>query len=60
MNEAFLRFMGWKSGLGKSIEGWDHKGKIVGVMKNFYFNSLHDAIAPVVMVYNTTPSISQR
>ncbi len=55
VNEAFIQSMGWKSGLGKSIEGWDHKGKIVGVMKNFYFKSLHDVIEPVVMVYNTFP-----
>ncbi len=55
VNEAFIKSMGWKSGLGKSIEGWDHKGKIVGVMKNFYFKSLHDVIEPVVMVYNTFP-----
>jgi len=55
VNEAFLKMMGWKSGLGQSIEGWDHKGKIVGVMKNFYFKSLHDVIEPVVMVYNTAP-----
>jgi len=52
VNEAFLKYMGWKSGVGKTIEGWEHKGKIVGVMKNFYFKSLHDAIEPVVMVYN--------
>jgi putative ABC transport system permease protein len=55
VNEAFLKMMGWKSGVGQSIEGWDHKGKIVGVMKNFYFKSLHDVIEPVVMVYNTFP-----
>ena len=47
--------MGWKSGVGKSMEGWDHKGKIVGVIRNCYFNSLHDVIAPLVMIYNTTP-----
>jgi putative ABC transport system permease protein len=55
VNEAFLSMMGWKSGLGKSIEGFFHKGRIVGVMKNFYFKSLHDVVEPVVMVYNTTP-----
>ncbi len=55
VNEAFVKSMGWKSGIGKSIEGWDHKGKIVGVVKNFYFKSLHDVIEPVVMVYNTFP-----
>jgi putative ABC transport system permease protein len=55
VNEAFLGSMGWKSGVGKSIEGWGHKGKIVGVTRNFYFSSLHNAIAPVAMVYNTVP-----
>jgi putative ABC transport system permease protein len=55
VNEAFLKSMGWKSGVGRSIEGWEHKGEIVGVMKNFYFKSLHDVIEPVVMVYNTFP-----
>jgi len=54
VNEAFLAMMGWKSGIGKSIEGWGHKGKIVGVTRNFYFNSLHNVIAPLVMIYNTT------
>jgi putative ABC transport system permease protein len=52
VNEAFVKYMGWKSGVGKTIEGWEHKGKIVGVMKNFYFKSLHDVIEPVVMIYN--------
>jgi putative ABC transport system permease protein len=55
VNEAFLKMMGWKTGLGQSIEGFSHKGKIVGVMKNFYFKSLHDVIEPLVMVYNTFP-----
>ena len=55
VNEAFLKSMGWKSGVGRSIEGWEHKGKIVGVVKDFYFKSLHDVIEPVVMVYNTFP-----
>jgi putative ABC transport system permease protein len=55
VNESFLRTMGWKTGVGQTIEGFFHKGKIVGVVKDFYFKSLHDAIEPVVMVYNTFP-----
>jgi putative ABC transport system permease protein len=55
VNEAFVKMMGWKTGVGKSLEGFFHKGKIVGVVKNFYFKSLHEVIEPVVMVYNTFP-----
>ena len=55
VNESFLRMMGWKTGIGQPIEGFFHKGKIVGVVKDFYFKSLHDAIEPIAMVYNTTP-----
>jgi putative ABC transport system permease protein len=55
VNEAFVKTMGWKSGLGKSIDGWGHKGKVIGVVKNFYFKSLHNVIEPLVMVYNTFP-----
>jgi putative ABC transport system permease protein len=56
VNEAFVKMMGWKSGLGKSIEGFDHKGKIIGVVKNFYYKSLHNAIEPLVMIYNNFPA----
>jgi putative ABC transport system permease protein len=59
VNEAFVRTMGWKKGpgetaVGQSIEGWGHKGKIVGVVKDFYYKSLHNTVEPLVMVYNTT------
>ncbi|MFI5153498.1 MAG: ABC transporter permease [Chitinophagales bacterium] len=55
VNEAFLKTMGWKTGLGRSIIGNSHNGKIVGVVKDFYFKSLHDVIEPLVMIYNTGP-----
>ena len=55
VNEAFVKTMGWKSGLGKSLNGWGHKGKVVGVVKNFYFKSLHNIIEPLAMVYNIFP-----
>ncbi|MFT3748479.1 MAG: ABC transporter permease [Agriterribacter sp.] len=56
VNEAFLRTMGWQSGVGKDIEGFGHKGKIVGVVKDFYFKSLHNSVEPLVMVWNTFPA----
>jgi putative ABC transport system permease protein len=55
VNEAFVKAMGWKTGVGQSIEGFEHKGKIVGVVKNFYYKSLHNLVEPLVMVYNINP-----
>jgi len=55
VNEAFVKSMGWKSGLGKSVEGWGKKGKVVGVVKNFYYKSLHNIVEPLALIYNTFP-----
>jgi len=56
INEAFVKMMGWQSGIGKEIEGWGHKGKVVGVVKNFYYRSLHNLVEPLAMVYNEVPT----
>jgi len=55
VNEAFVKEMGWRSPLGQSIEGFNHKGKVVGVVKNFFYRSVHNTIEPVVLIYNTFP-----
>ena len=41
--------MGLKSPLGKDITIWGRKGKIVGVVKDFHFSSLHHSIEPVIL-----------
>lgn len=51
VNESFVRAMGWRSGVGQSIEGYGRKGKVVGVVKDFFYKSLHNMIEPVVMIY---------
>lgn len=55
VNEALVNRMGWKSGIDKELDGFGHKGKIVGVVKNFYFKSLHNLVEPLVMVWNNNP-----
>ncbi|HEY1216491.1 MAG TPA: FtsX-like permease family protein, partial [Bryobacteraceae bacterium] len=55
VNEAFVKEMGWHAPLGQSMEGCFHKGKVVGVVKNFFYRSIHNAIEPVVLIYNTFP-----
>jgi len=51
VNEAFVKMMGWKSGIGKQIE-LGQKARVVGVVKNFYYKSLHNIVEPLVMAYN--------
>ncbi|OIN55497.1 ABC transporter permease, partial [Arsenicibacter rosenii] len=56
VNEAFVKMAGWEQPLGQAIEGFMHKGKVVGVVKNFHYQPLHNAIEPLVLVYNTFPA----
>ena len=58
VNEAFLKTVGWESGLGKrvdmptrnSAQEWTWTvGKIVGVVKDFNFRSLHSQVSPMVI-----------
>jgi len=52
VNEAFVTKMGWKTALGKSMDGFNRKGKVVGVIKNYFFKSLHNAVEPIVILHN--------
>jgi putative ABC transport system permease protein len=54
VNEAFVKTMGWEKAIGQPLEGMDHKGHVVGVVKNFYFKSLHSLIEPLILVYNSS------
>jgi len=58
VNEAFVQQMGWKKSIGQKIEGYsDHKGYVIGVIKNFHYSSMHNPIAPLVMVhYDSNPA----
>lgn len=35
VNEAFVQQAGWKNPIGQDMEGFDHKGHVIGVVKNF-------------------------
>ena len=54
VNEAFVKMMGWKSGIGKQLE-LGQKGWVVGVVKNFYYKSLHNMVEPLVLAYTYNP-----
>ncbi|MBN1352788.1 ABC transporter permease [candidate division KSB1 bacterium] len=48
LNEAAVKMMGMKSPIGKRFRLYGQVGKIVGVMQNAYFSSLHRKIEPQV------------
>jgi putative ABC transport system permease protein len=56
VNEAFVKKMGWHSPIGQAIEGSGHKGHVIGVVGDFYYKSLHNALQPLALIYNTSPS----
>ncbi|GAB3916369.1 ABC transporter permease [Larkinella terrae] len=48
INEAALKVMGFKHPIGQTITWGDKKGTIVGVLKDFHFQSLHTTIRPLI------------
>ncbi|MEO8472565.1 MAG: ABC transporter permease [Chryseolinea sp.] len=49
INETALKTIGYEDPIGMPLEFWHVKGKIVGVMKDFHFASLHVPIRPLVL-----------
>jgi putative ABC transport system permease protein len=50
VNEALVRKMGWTDPLGKRLTLGGRNGRVVGVVKDFNFKSLHYKIDPVVLM----------
>jgi len=56
LNEAAVRAVGWKSpqeAVGKNFKYGGQMGHIVGVTNDFHFESLHQTIAPLILVMPT-------
>jgi len=52
INEAAVARYGWSSpeeALGRRVRQWGRDGQIVGVVKDFHYESLHHAVAPLFM-----------
>ena len=49
INEAALKVIKYKDPVGKPLTFWGRKGTIVGVLKDFHFTSLHEAIKPLIL-----------
>jgi len=51
INEKALEMIGYKSPIGQPLTFFGHKGKIIGVVKDFNFKSLHDPIEPLIFQF---------
>lgn len=52
INETALKVIGYDDPIGMPLTFWDVKGTIIGVVKDFHFNSLHVPIKPLVVRLN--------
>ena len=49
VNESALKKIGYKDPVGKRLTFWGKKGTIIGVVKDFHFNSLREPISPLII-----------
>ncbi|HLA69589.1 MAG TPA: ABC transporter permease [Bacteroidota bacterium] len=55
LNEASIAGIGWPSAeeaIGKRFQYGGRTGKVIGVVRDFHFESLHQKIAPIVFLIN--------
>ena len=61
LNEKAIEMMGLESPIGETIELWGRSRQIIGVVKNFHFESLHSEIMPCFFqVYNDHSTVVAR
>ena len=51
VNEAAVKMMGMPQPLGEKLEVYDRKGLIIGVVKDFHFETLRKEIQPLFIIY---------
>jgi putative ABC transport system permease protein len=49
VNEQAVKEMGMKDPIGKWVSAWQKRGHIIGVLKNYNTNSLHERIRPLIV-----------
>jgi len=52
INETGATVLGYERAIGKNFSLWDTKGTIIGVVRDFHFNSLHEQIEPLIIKVN--------
>lgn len=60
LNESAVQELGWESAVGKNFEvqmAGSEMGNVIGVVKDFHFQSLRQAIRPLAIKMTETPGI---
>jgi putative ABC transport system permease protein len=52
INETAMKRMGYANPIGQYLSLWGRKGKIVGLVKDFHLNSMHEPIIPLIIWLN--------
>lgn len=52
VNESALKRIGYQDAIGKLLSWGNHQGKIIGVLQDFHFASLHQVIEPLIVRLN--------
>jgi len=62
INEAAARMFGYtnpKDAVGKKFDQWGRKGMIIGVVRDFNFRSLHQAVEPLTLRYGYPENLNR-
>jgi putative ABC transport system permease protein len=49
LNETAVQQIGFKNPLGQTVLWGNHAGRVIGVLKDFHFASMHEAIEPLII-----------
>jgi hypothetical protein len=49
LNETAVKKIGFQNPVGQTISWGNHPGKVIGVLQDFHFNSLHESIEPLIV-----------
>ena len=52
VNEAAAKLMGMTKPVGQEIKFWPGNGRIIGLMKDFHLGSMHQAIMPLLLMFD--------
>lgn len=52
INETAAKRLGYADPVGQYLTMWGNKGKIIGIVKDFHFSSLHDQIKPLILRFS--------
>ncbi len=50
INEALVKKIGWDEPVGKKMDFLRRPGKVIGVLRDFHYKSLHNKIEPFVLI----------